>query len=67
MGGVAATSSEVASAGPAAEDRPQLISVSEAARRLSIPERTVRWRLAKGTLPGHKLGDRWVVEWRLDG
>jgi hypothetical protein len=45
----------------------ELIDVAEAARRFQISPQMVRRRLAKGSLPGRRIGGRWVVEWRLDG
>lgn len=38
-----------------------MYSVREAADRLGVTDRHVRFLLAKGTIPGKKLGHDWVV------
>jgi len=40
------------------------MTVKEAAKRLKLTERAVRYRLAKGKLKGKLVGDRWVVDGR---
>jgi excisionase family DNA binding protein len=45
----------------------EVIDTVEAAHRLGVAERTVRQRLARGRLPGQKIGRTWCVEWRTDG
>ena len=41
--------------------RPGMYSVKEAAARLGVTDRHVRFLLAKGAIPGKRLGHDWVV------
>lgn len=49
------------------------LSARDASRVLGIDERTVRFLLRSGQLPGEKRGNRWVIperviaEWKLRG
>ena len=53
--------SDTQSSSPDTNGRGPALSVSEAAAQLGVAEDTVRAHLRQGTLPGEKLGNRWVV------
>jgi hypothetical protein len=43
---------------------PELLSLSEAARRYAVPMGTIRDALYRGDIVGRKIGSQWVVEAR---
>ena len=51
---------------PRVVERFEWIDTAEAARRSGVAERTVRQRLARGRLPGRKVGRTWMVEWQQE-
>ena len=45
----------------------EVIMVAEAARRLGLGERTVRRRVLDGSIPGRKIGRRFVIpRWAIE-
>jgi excisionase family DNA binding protein len=59
--GDSAAMSDTQSSQPEPNGRGHALSVSEAAAQLGVSVDTVRAHLRQGTLPGEKLGNRWVV------
>jgi hypothetical protein len=51
---------------PRVVERFEWIDTAEAARRSGVAGRTVRQRLARGRLPGRKVGRTWMVEWQQE-
>lgn len=45
----------------AAEQIPELLSVAQAAAQLGTTTQNIRDRLARGTLPGRRIGRDWVL------
>lgn len=41
---------------------PELLSLSEAAKRYGVPMGTIRDALYRGDIVGRKIGSQWVVE-----
>lgn len=42
--------------------QPELLSLSEAAKRYQVPMGTIRDALYRGDVTGRKIGSQWVVE-----